>query len=102
MSEISSERVGLCVFTAMTLTHVVGHSLKCSSILQDDNDTEGVGDSVNSSTSSLPTSRPQKISYLKRKAAANREVQENSLTMTLDGVRVSGLFVGNPTDLFLK
>ncbi|KAL8620867.1 hypothetical protein ACOMHN_047038 [Nucella lapillus] len=51
-----------------------------------DSDTDGVGDSLSSSTSSLSTSRRQKVSYLKRLAAANREVQENTLTLTLDEV----------------
>ena len=59
-------------------------------LFQNDNsDFEGVGDSVSSSTSSLSTPRRQKISYLKRKAAANREVQENTVTLTLADVHVS-------------
>lgn len=49
-------------------------------------DTEGVGESVGSSTSSLNTPRRQKISYLKRMAIANRD---NTLTLTLRDVHVS-------------
>ncbi|KAK7112200.1 hypothetical protein V1264_011687 [Littorina saxatilis] len=52
----------------------------------DNSDSEGVGDSLSSSTSSLSSARRQKVSYLKRVAAANRDVQENTLTLTLKDV----------------
>ena len=60
--------------------------LNCVPTVQYEEDSEGVGESVSSSTSSITTPRRQKVSYLKRMAAMNKD---NTLTLTLDDVHVS-------------